>query len=75
MHTFRCSQLPAVWKLTRRLATHNRYFPTIEDVIIAVEHTFESWRKGSDTLGVYAQLFRTLCIEAFISNLNWRHKP
>jgi len=39
-----------VWKLTRRLATHNRYFPEIEDVITAVEHTFESWRKGSDAL-------------------------
>lgn len=39
-----------VWKLTRRLATHNRYFPTIEDVITAVEHTFDSWCKGSDTL-------------------------
>ena len=39
-----------VWKLTRRLATHNRYFPAIEDVITAVEHTFDSWRHGSDTL-------------------------
>lgn len=29
---------------------HNRYFPTIEDVITAVEHTFESWQKGSDAL-------------------------
>ena len=24
-----------VWKLTRRLAAHNRYFPAIEDVITA----------------------------------------
>ena len=48
-----------VWKLTRRLATHNRYFPAIEDVITAVEHTFDSWRHGSDTLGAdYAQLVR-----------------
>jgi transposase len=39
-----------VWKLTRRLATHNRYFPTIEDVITVVEHTFESWRQGNDAL-------------------------
>ena len=39
-----------VWKLTRRLATHNRYFPAIEHVIAAVEHTFEPWRKGSDIL-------------------------
>jgi len=39
-----------VWKLTRRLATHNRYFPAIDDVIAAVEHTFDQWRKGSDAL-------------------------
>ena len=39
-----------VWKLPRRLATHNRYFPAIEDVITAVEHTFESWHKASHVL-------------------------
>jgi transposase len=39
-----------VWKLTRRLATHNRYCPALEDVITAVEHIFEPWRRGSDTL-------------------------
>jgi hypothetical protein len=39
-----------VWKLTRRLATHNRYFPAIEDVAIAVEQIFESWINSSDVL-------------------------
>lgn len=39
-----------VWKLTRRLATHNRYFPKIEDIIVAVEETFDHWRGGSDAL-------------------------
>jgi transposase len=39
-----------VWKLTRRLATHNRYFPTIEDVVDAVEQTFDQWRRSSDSL-------------------------
>jgi transposase len=39
-----------VWKLTRRIATHNRYFPILEDIIAAVEHTFEPWQKGSNTL-------------------------
>ena len=39
-----------VWKLTRRQATHNRYFPFIEVVAIVVEGVFESWRKGSDAL-------------------------
>jgi transposase len=39
-----------VWKLTRRQATHNRYFPYLEVVMMAVEGLFESWRQGSDTL-------------------------
>jgi transposase len=39
-----------VWKLTRRLATHNRYFPAIDDVITAVEGTFGQWSKGNDAL-------------------------
>jgi transposase len=57
---FRLEYLPAyspdlnpierAWKLTRRLATHNRYFPELDDVINAVEHIFESWRKGSEVL-------------------------
>jgi transposase len=39
-----------VWKLTRRMATHNKYFPAIDDIITAVEDTFKKWRKGNDTL-------------------------
>ena len=39
-----------VWKLTRRIATHNRYFPEIEDVVKAVESTFKQWRRGNDAL-------------------------
>ena len=39
-----------VWKLTRRQATHNRYFPYLEVVMMAVEGLFERWRHGSDTL-------------------------
>ena len=39
-----------VWKLTRRLATHNRYFPTLEDIVTAVEHTFDQWHRRSDAL-------------------------
>ena len=39
-----------VWKLTRRLATHNRYFPTLEDIITAVERTFDQWHHRSDSL-------------------------
>jgi len=39
-----------VWKLTRRLATHNRYFEKIEQVAEAVETIFVNWRKPNSTL-------------------------
>jgi transposase len=34
-----------VWKLTRRLATHNRHFPTLNDVVNAVRERFALWKK------------------------------
>lgn len=39
-----------VWKLTRRMATHNRYFPTLGGVPEAVEPLFATWMKGNETL-------------------------
>ena len=39
-----------VWKLTRRLATHNRYFPSLDLLIASVETTFATWAAGSVTL-------------------------
>ena len=33
-----------VWKLTRRLAMHNRYFPTLGEVLKAVHACFNRWR-------------------------------
>jgi transposase len=39
-----------VWKLTRRLATHNRYFSSLDDIIRAVENFFEEWRHSNHTL-------------------------
>ncbi len=39
-----------VWKLTRRLCTHNRYFSTLDEVITAVEIQFVLWKKSNDTL-------------------------
>ena len=32
-----------LWKLTRRLCLHNRYFPALDEVVEAVEPTFDSW--------------------------------
>jgi transposase len=34
-----------VWKLTRRLVIHNRYFERIEQVSEAVETIFAAWKK------------------------------
>ena len=39
-----------IWKLTRRLCLHNRYFPTLDQVIVAVEEQFASWIHPNDTL-------------------------
>jgi transposase len=39
-----------VWKLTRRLCLHNRYFPTLEEVMNAVEDEFSTWTRGSESL-------------------------
>ncbi|MFO7686130.1 MAG: IS630 family transposase [Desulfobacterales bacterium] len=39
-----------VWKLTRRLATHNQYFERIEQVSEAVESVFSAWRRPNPTL-------------------------
>lgn len=39
-----------VWKLTRRQCLHNRYFPTLEEVIRTVESKFAEWAFGNPTL-------------------------
>jgi transposase len=39
-----------VWKLVRRLATHNRYFSDLQEITAAVERTLSQWRFGSDIL-------------------------
>ena len=39
-----------VWKLTRRMCLHNRYFPVIEEVIDGVERCFGKWQQPNDTL-------------------------
>jgi transposase len=39
-----------LWKLTRRLATHNQYFQTLTDIVEAVETIFSQWRLGNETV-------------------------
>ncbi|MFN9028993.1 MAG: transposase [Betaproteobacteria bacterium] len=45
----RLSTIERVWKLTRRLATHNRYFPTLPAVLEAVTACFRRWQKPNET--------------------------
>ena len=39
-----------VWKLTRRLCLHNRYFGLLDGVVAAVEDQFAEWIKPNDAL-------------------------
>ena len=39
-----------VWKLTRRLSTHNRYFPSLDEVQTAIECCFDRWLKPNAVL-------------------------
>ena len=39
-----------VWKLARRLATHNRYFANLDELQTAVESCFDAWRKPNPVL-------------------------
>ena len=57
---FHCEYLPPyspdlnpierVWKLTRRLCIHNRYFPQLSNVVDSVENQFHEWSTRSDDL-------------------------
>ncbi|WP_143327414.1 hypothetical protein [Paraburkholderia hospita] len=47
--------LERVWKLTRCLAMHNRYFATLVEVLKAVEACFRHWIRPNEIL-------RRLCI-------------
>lgn len=39
-----------VWKLTRRLCLHNRYFGFLDGVVDAVEGQFAAWANPNETL-------------------------
>jgi transposase len=39
-----------VWKLTRRMAVHNRYFSSLQSVADAIESLFNTWSSGNNTL-------------------------
>jgi transposase len=39
-----------IWKLTRRLCTHNKYFQTLDDLIRTIESQLTTWEKPNNTL-------------------------
>ena len=39
-----------VWKLARRMATHHRFFATLDDVLVAANTCFDRWRKANPVL-------------------------
>ena len=39
-----------VWRITRRKITHNRYFPSIEDLRLALVSQFMAWNGPNSTL-------------------------
>ena len=39
-----------VWKLTRRLCTHNQYFKDLSALVDAVVPKFDEWAKSNETL-------------------------
>ena len=39
-----------VWKLTRYLVTHNRYFPVLDELVQAVMHQLSLWDTSNDAL-------------------------
>jgi len=44
------SAIERVWKLTRRTATHNRYFATLPAILDAVTDCFRLWERPNKTL-------------------------
>lgn len=44
------NHIERVWKLTRRLCTHNRYFPSFDDLTQAISQQFIAWMKPNQTL-------------------------
>lgn len=39
-----------VWKLARRMATHNRFFAALGEVLTAIDRCFDRWQKPNPVL-------------------------
>lgn len=41
-----------VWRITRRMVTHNRYFPSVEELKMTLTSHFQKWAQPNTTLRV-----------------------
>jgi transposase len=48
-----------VWKLTRRLCLHNRYFPLLQELTTTVEMEFAGWASGNGNRAAGSALRRS----------------
>lgn len=44
------NNIERVWKMTKRLCTHNRYFSTMDELLIVVRQQMKIWSKPNETL-------------------------
>lgn len=44
------NNIERVWKMTRRVCTHNRYFATIDELLNVVRQQMKIWSKPNETL-------------------------
>lgn len=49
-HSPQLNPIERVWKLARRLCTHNQYFPQLQDLIDAVSEQMAAWQKPNPVL-------------------------
>jgi hypothetical protein len=44
------NNIERVWKMTRRVCTHNRYFATMDELLYVVKQQMKIWSKPNETL-------------------------
>jgi transposase len=44
------NNIERVWKMTRRLCTHNRYFATLDELLCVIKMQMKVWRSPNETL-------------------------
>ncbi len=61
------NSIERVWKLTRRLCTHNQYFSLLSDLVAAGTGQLERWGKPNRASCDYAVLFTSLYLGGRLS--------